>query len=290
VELVAGKDFAQYSGDYWGGFECVEKRTIRRNLTVNLSHDDIENLTLFGLGATAQHRSPSVVTVKTGSLLATANRAIVGNMVTPAELAALDKFYAGTPYVVWVSADDNDAKARVLQAGLSLVTSYPIMGIALDNLPNKPIDDRMTVRAVASDDELFTTWIPIVAQSYMAHLNEEGQKNYAEQFGVLIRYLLQSLPRQDVLFYLGLIDNRPVATSMFVRNSGFVGVHWIGVLPAFRSRGMGFAVTNRPLHAFKQQGAETALLFASPSGYPLYDNMGFERLMDYEVYTRKPSV
>ena len=251
---------------------------------MHIPHNYIEKLTLFGLG---QVVSPSIVACKTGSLLATANRAIVGNAVTSADLAALDQFYAGTPYVVWVSTADTGAKAQVVQSGLSLKISYPVMGITMDRLRSKPVDEHMLVRPVASDDEIFNAWIPLIAKNYFPQLGEGEQKKYSEQFAVFIRYLQQNLPRQDLSFYLGLIDNVPVATSLFVRNSGFVGVHWVGTLPAFRNRGMGYVVTNLSLQTFKAQRVETALLFASPSGFPVYERMGFERLVDYEVYTRR---
>lgn len=95
---------------------------------------------------------------------------------------------------------------------------------------------------------------------------------------------------QNLVFYLGCWDSVPVATGMFVRGSGSVGIHRIGTLPEFRKRGIGTAVTYLPLHEFKKQGINQALLLASSSGYSLYEKMGFKKLLTYDVYTKKVSI
>jgi len=53
------------------------------------------------------------------------------------------------------------------------------------------------------------------------------------------------------------------------------GVHWVGVLPAFRRRGVARAIMNRILRHVVEGGGELVTLQSSAAGRRLYDSLGF---------------
>lgn len=249
-----------------------------------IQNDHLNNLILLGIGERMRYHSPSITAFKSGSKLSTCNRAIVSNNIDCDELKTLNDFYADIPYSIWIKEMDNAAKERVVRHGFSPILFFPVMTLDMSVLTHKIVDDNIIIRPVEGDDELFNVWVPIIAQAYLPHVKGDDQKNYIAQLGIFIKYLQYVLDPRNIHFYLGCFDGVPAATGMFVLSKDFVGVHWIGTLPEFRKRGLGFAVTNVPLHEFKNKGMDKALLFASSSGYPLYEKMGFKRLLNYEVY------
>lgn len=265
----------------------MQKNEAEQSRLIGFNDADQSSLIAFGIPEAMRYNSPSVCAFKSGNHLGGCNRATINNSIDSTELEALHNFYAGVPYAVWLDERNDAAKSKLVEHGFSYTMSRPIMTIDLTTLVSAASNENISVRLVENDDELFNTWIPIIAQAYVPHLKGDGYKNYHEQYTIFLRYLQKTIAPQNLSFYLGFLNDVPVATGMFVRNQGLVGVHWIGTIPEFRNKGMGFAATHAPLHEFKQAGAEKAHLLASPSGYPVYEKMGFKKLFNCEVYTRQ---
>jgi GNAT superfamily N-acetyltransferase len=234
-----------------------------------------------------KYHAPALTAFKSGSNMCPCNRAIISHDTELPELQKLHDFYAGMKYALWTEESDSQAKNKAMLHGFSYAGSFAAMKLDMEKLKITPLDSQVVIRPVANDEELFAVWIPTMVQSYATDLAEDTQKNYAEQFEVFVRYLRQAHACPDLVFYLGLWDNIPVATSMFVCSQGIVGIHRIGTLQAFRRRGIGTAITTFPLQEFKKQGINQALLLASSTGYSLYEKIGFEKLLTYAVYTKK---
>lgn len=76
----------------------------------------------------------------------------------------------------------------------------------------------------------------------------------------------------------------PVATTMSVYNQDVVAVHWLGTLPEYRRRGIGYAITHKSLlDAYKQRCRE-AVLFGSVLGKSVYERIGFRVYAIYNTY------
>jgi len=58
----------------------------------------------------------------------------------------------------------------------------------------------------------------------------------------------------------------------------------LGTIPAYRKRGLGFAVSRHALVEAKKNGYKTALLFASVMGKPLYEKIGFREYALYKFF------
>jgi GNAT superfamily N-acetyltransferase len=75
---------------------------------------------------------------------------------------------------------------------------------------------------------------------------------------------------------LGRLNGQPVATNIIVNGGGVSGVFGIAVVPSARGKGIGTAITLRPLlEARDREGYHYAVLFSSEMGTPVYERIGF---------------
>jgi GNAT superfamily N-acetyltransferase len=82
---------------------------------------------------------------------------------------------------------------------------------------------------------------------------------------------------------LGRLNGQPVATNIILNGAGVVGVYGIAVTPSARGKGIGAAITLKPmLDARDLAGYNYAVLFSSEMGAPVYERIGF-RLTDVRI-------
>jgi GNAT superfamily N-acetyltransferase len=111
------------------------------------------------------------------------------------------------------------------------------------------------------------------------------EEEYSDQaFQLAMVTMAARMP--GVTMHLGLLDGVPVARSMAVTYEGVVGIHNVYVAPSRRRRGLGVALTSAAIDAGRAVGATAACLEATELGFPLYRNMGFQRVDDYVVMGR----
>ncbi len=89
-----------------------------------------------------------------------------------------------------------------------------------------------------------------------------------------------------LLFYLGLLDGKPVATSVLFLAEGVAGVYFVATLPGARRRGIGYSVTLEPLREARKMGYGVGVLQASGAGIPVYRKMGFRECCKMRSYLR----
>jgi ribosomal protein S18 acetylase RimI-like enzyme len=76
--------------------------------------------------------------------------------------------------------------------------------------------------------------------------------------------------------YVGYLADEPVATAELTVGGGVVGLYNISTLESRRRRGIGTALTLRPLLDARARGYHTAVLQASADGVGVYARVGFE--------------
>jgi GNAT superfamily N-acetyltransferase len=75
---------------------------------------------------------------------------------------------------------------------------------------------------------------------------------------------------------LGRLNGEPVATNIIFNGAGVSGVYGVAVTPAARGKGIGAAITLKPLlDARDQDGYHYAVLFSTEMGAPIYQRIGF---------------
>jgi GNAT superfamily N-acetyltransferase len=83
---------------------------------------------------------------------------------------------------------------------------------------------------------------------------------------------------------LGRVDGEPVASGLLVQSGDVAGVYNICVTEAFRRQGIGEAMSWAVLRAGRDTGAEVGVLQSTALGYPLYERMGFETVVEYHRF------
>lgn len=84
--------------------------------------------------------------------------------------------------------------------------------------------------------------------------------------------------------FLARWQGAPCAVSTLLRAGSAAGIYHVATLPAFRGRGLGTALTLAAMQTAQAAGAGTAILFATPSGLPVYQRMGFETVSTADLY------
>lgn len=75
--------------------------------------------------------------------------------------------------------------------------------------------------------------------------------------------------------YVGRLAGQPVATNLLFHGAGVVGVFGIANVPAARGKGIGAAITLKPLLDSRALGYRYAVLFSSEMGFSVYQRIGF---------------
>lgn len=78
--------------------------------------------------------------------------------------------------------------------------------------------------------------------------------------------------------YLGEVDGQPVTTALGVTLGAHVGIFNVATSPEYRGHGYGAAATARAVTDGLEAGATWSWLQASPSGYGIYERLGFQIL------------
>ncbi len=75
--------------------------------------------------------------------------------------------------------------------------------------------------------------------------------------------------------YVGYLDGAPVATNMLFNGAGVASVYAVATLPAAQRKGIGAAITLKPLLAARDLGYRYGVLFSTEMGQPVYERLGF---------------
>ena len=75
--------------------------------------------------------------------------------------------------------------------------------------------------------------------------------------------------------YLGRLDGEPVATNMLFNGGGVASVYAVATVPSARGKGIGGAITLKPLLEAHTLGYRYAVLFSTEMGVHAYERIGF---------------
>jgi len=115
-----------------------------------------------------------------------------------------------------------------------------------------------------------------------ARVAAAGFETAEEPFRQLVTPGVLGLP--GVRCYLGEADGRPVTTGIGVTLGAFVGIFNVATPPADRCRGYGAAVTARAVTDGLAAGARWSWLQSSPSGYRVYQRLGFRTVESWRTW------
>jgi hypothetical protein len=189
-----------------------------------------------------------------------------------ATLQRVRDFFAArsVPWRLFTWEDLATALAPLLeQTGFRRAQTEP--GMVLAPLPalTPPLPAGLSVVTVG-DSAMLGRWRDVLAAVF--NIPRDGAE-------LLLSPRVFGHPRVTVL--LGWAEDEPVAIGMGLTSERLVNVNAIGTLAAFRRRGYGEALTWRAALSGPKECAG-ACLNASVFGFPVYTQMGFRHVIDYE--------
>lgn len=99
-----------------------------------------------------------------------------------------------------------------------------------------------------------------------------------------INYLEANLDNKHCFLYLAFYQDAPAAVSMALHQGTQLILDEVCVLPHFRNKGLGFAVSHHALAEGSKHGMTTALLGATDTGGLIYQKLGFKQAGLYRYY------
>ncbi len=88
--------------------------------------------------------------------------------------------------------------------------------------------------------------------------------------------------------FVGYLDGKPVATSWLIYGAGVAGIYAVGTLPEARRKGIGAAMTTRPLLDARNAGYKAGILQSSEMGHSVYRSLGFREYCKVYEYIWVP--
>ena len=153
----------------------------------------------------------------------------------------------------------------------------PGMALDLQSL-DEPLSypSQLTIAHV-SDEEQLNIWLRVMTAG--SEIPEDG-------LNLLLDVVAKrGMPDDPTIhYYLGMLNGRPVATSLLYLGGGVAGIYNVATLPEVRRQGIGGALTVAPLLHARTLGYRIGVLQASPMGLNLYRRLGFREYCTFHAY------
>ena len=93
----------------------------------------------------------------------------------------------------------------------------------------------------------------------------------------------------DLLYYMGWLNDQPMATSLAILAAGVAGIYNVTTLPEARCKGIGARMTLAPLCQARAMGYRVGILHASEMGVNVYRRVGFQEYCQLDQYVWSPT-
>ena len=180
-----------------------------------------------------------------------------------------------TPTVHWWMTGQNepaDLPQRLEAHGFAhSYSGSPGMIADITTLPQQvSMPDGFTMKRV-EDEAALEDWLTAYLAAYPS-ITPIGGRTWVDS---TLSIGIQRAPWQ---MYIGYWNGQPVATNMVFYGAGVAGLFAVGTVPEARGKGIGGAITLKPLWDAREQGYRYGVLFASKMGYPVYQRLGFREM------------
>ncbi|MFX0199810.1 MAG: hypothetical protein ACFFCW_27115 [Candidatus Hodarchaeota archaeon] len=161
----------------------------------------------------------------------------------------------------------------------NIAQNTPLMSIDLENLPESIEVPGLEIRPVRTEEEM-QTFNEVIGSRW-----DLGEGVFKMKYDVECKYGFdEDSPRQ---MYLGYLDDVPVSSNFLIYDSNVVGLYKTATVSRYEKRGIGTAMTLKPLFDAQDRGYKVAILQSTPMGYKVYVRLGFREdgQMDWFMYT-----
>jgi ribosomal protein S18 acetylase RimI-like enzyme len=173
-------------------------------------------------------------------------------------------------------AEGGDVRARLEGVGLQRGDPSPAMLIDLSDMPPPKSVDGLVIEA-ADDAERRRDWGRLTIEAF--GMEESLQTAMGSCEATIPADMFEDQPR-----FVGYLEGVPVAVSSLVMTDGVAGVYAVATLPHARKRGIGAAMTLHAMCEGKRRNADVAVLQATDMGRPVYEQIGFRTVFNYQNY------
>lgn len=208
------------------------------------------------------------------NMIRSCNRVCHNSTPTDSEVQECKTFFKDIPFSWVMDSKDIESIKIIERNGVQYKDTFPAMLLDLDRIC--PVNyNEIRVENICLDSKAIECWLTIVSQAFKLPMNE--LLNFINLFKTKVT--------PNVLWlYLGYYKEKAVAASMMIRHQDIVSIHWVGTMPEFRKKGLGFAITHKGLLDAKARGIKQAILLSSNLGKPVYERLGFKEYALYKVY------
>lgn len=168
--------------------------------------------------------------------------------------------------------DQQDDGQWLTQNGFQLHRQWAGMAINLSTLPQNIFPAEGLKVILIKDDKTLQQWITVVNTALF------------EPYTLEKRVISKLINSADTKIFLGILNGRPVASSMLYLSAGVAGIYMVSTLAEYRGQGIGRWITLQALLMAQQLGYKMAVLQATPMGVRAYQPLGFKRLFWYNIY------
>ncbi|MFX0106286.1 MAG: GNAT family N-acetyltransferase [Candidatus Hodarchaeota archaeon] len=155
--------------------------------------------------------------------------------------------------------------------GFSNVYQQAGMAIELKNIKERKIEKNHLIVEKLDNEESLKQWSEVVSQVFGLKVDLD-----------LLKFLFL---QNEVCFYLGKFEGKPVSTLMLYLSSGVGGLHAVSTLPEYRNKGFGLTISRAALIDAFEMGYRVGVLQASSLGERVYRKLGFKKYCDIISYT-----
>jgi ribosomal protein S18 acetylase RimI-like enzyme len=177
----------------------------------------------------------------------------------------------GAPFAFWWTGTRNqpsDLAERLTAHGLEMnIEGDPGMAVRLDELMTDiPTPDGFRI-VEADDQQTLEDWRDAFCAAFEIHpmFGQAWVDGTLAAGGSLARWRM----------YVGYWNDKPVATNILMKGAGVAGLYGVGTTAEARRKGIGAAITLKPLLDARAEGYQYGALFATEMGAPLYERLGF---------------
>ncbi|MBW1820921.1 MAG: GNAT family N-acetyltransferase [Deltaproteobacteria bacterium] len=174
------------------------------------------------------------------------------------------------PMMWWTgpSAQPTDLGSKLIDRDFQQSDS-PGMAADLNVLPENPEYPEDLVIKLVDNDEDLEIWCRVFSEAFgMPDFVGTAFFNFTRSLG----YKTQ----RPYTCYLGSINNEAVAVSSLLLGAGVAGIYNVATLESARRKGIGAAMTIKPLLDARSQGYRVGILHSSEMGYKMYSSLGFQ--------------
>jgi GNAT superfamily N-acetyltransferase len=169
-----------------------------------------------------------------------------------------------------------DLGEKLIDRGFQQSNS-PGMAADLDVFPENPEYSEDLVIKLVDNDEDLEIWCRVFYETF-------GMPDFVGTAFFNFTRILGYETQRPYTCYLGSINGEAVATASLLLGAGVAGIYNVATLESARRKGIGAAMTIKPLLDARSLGYRVGILHSSEMGFKMYSSLGFQEYCKISQY------